>query len=115
MTQVKSGDKLYIVTRADLSAGYQGVQGIHAAIQFAFENPDVNKEWFEKSNYLGFLSVHNEQELQLLIQKAYERNIKCSVFREPDIDNQITAIALAPGEQTKKLCSRLPLALKEMI
>lgn len=106
---------MYVVTRADLPPGCQGVQGMHAVIQFVFENTDSSKEWFEKSNYLGFLSVPNEQELYSLIQKASERNIKCSVFREPDIDNQITAIALAPGEQTKKLCNRLPLALKDMV
>lgn len=38
--------------------------------------------------------------------------IKLSVFREPDIDNQITAIALEPGTQTKKLCSNIKLALR---
>lgn len=88
---------------------------MHAAIQFIFDNFDSSKEWFEKSNYLGFLSVSNEHELCSLIQKAIEKDIKFSIFREPDIDNQITAIALAPGEKTKKLCSRLNLALKDML
>jgi len=88
------------------------VQSVHAAIQFKFEHPEISLNWFEKSNYLGLLSVENEDELMKLIEQATEHGINHSIFREPDIDNQITAIALAPGPKTKKLCSRLPLALR---
>lgn len=104
---------MYVITRQDISAGYQGVQAIHAAMQFAFEHPDINREWFEKSNYVGFLSAANEYELNFLIEKAKENEIAFSVFREPDIGDQITAIALSPGIKSKKLCSKLELALKE--
>lgn len=76
------------------------------------EHADIHKEWFEKSNYLGFLSVCNEYELLSLAEKALSLGIECSVFREPDIDNQVTAIAFAPGNKSKKLCSNLKLALK---
>lgn len=103
---------MYVVTRRDLDPGYQAVQSIHAAIQFKFEHAEISQAWFEHSNYLGLLSVANEIELLELIRQAEENGIACSVFREPDIDNQITAIALAPGSVTKKLCSRLPLALR---
>lgn len=102
-----------MITRKDISPGYQGVQGMHAAIQFGMEYPTTNKEWFEKSNYLGFLSVPNEEELISLAEKANRLGIECSIFREPDIDNQATAIALAPGNKSKKLCSEFDLALKE--
>lgn len=101
-----------MITREDISAGYQGVQSIHAAIQFAMEHPGINKEWFEKSNYLGFLSVSNEQELLCLAERAATLGIEHSIFREPDVDNQVTAIAIAPGNRSKKLCSDLKLALK---
>jgi len=104
---------LYIVTRSDLEPGYQAVQSGHAAIQYVFEHPECAKNWFENSNYLGFLAVQNEQELVNLINKASEKEIKFSVFREPDIDNQITAIALEPGLLSKKLCSNLRLALRK--
>jgi hypothetical protein len=95
-----------------MSAGYQGVQSIHAGIQFVFEHPEFAKAWYTQSNYLGFLSVQNEFELNKLIEKAIENNIKFSIFREPDIGNQITAIALEPGKLSKKLCSNLKLALQ---
>lgn len=115
MSQIKSGDKLYIITRSDMAPGYQGVQSIHAAMQFAMEHPTINQEWFERSNYLGFLSVRDEHELNKLVDKASSLDIEYSIFREPDIDNQVTAIALAPGSKTRKLCSNLPLALKNVL
>ena len=110
--QIKPNDKLYVITRQDLDPGYQAVQSIHAAIQFKFEHPEVSQHWFEKSNYLGLLSVANEDELSRLISEASEKGIKFAVFREPDINDQITAIALEPGSKSKKLCSHLKLALK---
>lgn len=79
-----------------------------------FEHPEIAREWYEKSNYLGFLSVANEEELKLFIAQAIIQDIRISIFREPDVDNEITAIALEPSTKSKKLCSRLPLALKEI-
>lgn len=87
-------------------------QSTHAAIQFTQEHPDINKEWFQQSNYLCMLAAANEVELRKLIERAEMQNIKISIFREPDIDNQITAIALEPSCKSKKLCSGLKLALK---
>lgn len=111
--QVKPGDKLYVITRRDLSNGYQAVQSMHALRQFSAEHPEEDKLWYEVSNYLGLLSVENEQELTTLVEKAQSLDIKFSIFREPDIGDQITAIALEPGSRTKKLCNNLQLALKE--
>lgn len=81
--------------------------------QFVAEHPDIDKEWFENSNYLGLLSAKDELELREIIEKAAQAQIQYSIFREPDVDNAITAIALSPGGKTKRLCSKLPLALKE--
>jgi hypothetical protein len=71
--------------------------------------------WYKQSNYIGFLSVTNEKELYKLIELAKQQDIKISIFREPDIGDQITAITLAPGLKSKKLCSKLKLALSEVI
>ena len=104
--------KLTIVTRKDLTPGYQATQAIHAAVQFVFEHPEIAKEWY-KDPYLAVLSTQDEDSLKNLIKKAKEKGIKISVFREPDINNQITAIALEPSDATRRLTSSLPLALKE--
>jgi hypothetical protein len=101
-----------VITRRDIDSGYQGVQSIHAAIQFGQQYPDIYQDWYQKSNYLGWLSVDNERELMNLVEQAKAHDISVSVFKEPDIGDRITAIALAPGQKSKKLCSRLPLALK---
>ena len=109
---IQSGDKLYLITREDISAGYQCVQSAHALMQFSMENSELTKQGFERSNYLCSLSVRNEKELQELICKAKEEDIIISIFREPDINNEITAIALSPGEKSKLLTRNLKLALK---
>ena len=106
-------DKLYIITRQDLKPGYQATQSCHALRQFACDYPDLDQRWFERSNYLAVLSVKDEQSLLHLIDKASKRNIKYSIFFEPDLKYEITAIALEPGKESKKLCSGLRLALKE--
>lgn len=109
MTQIY---KLSTVTRRDLTAGSQSVQSTHAAIQFVFEHPEIAQIWF-KDPYLAQLSVENEEKLHELIYKLQKNHIKYSIFREPDLDNQITAIAIEPSDKTRRLLSNLPLMLKE--
>lgn len=111
---MQSTDKLYLVTRKDISPGYQAVQSCHALRQFTAEHPEVDEQWFKTSNYLCLLSVKDEEELYSLVCKAKNNNIKVSVFREPDIENQITAIALEPCEGAKELCKNLRLALRDI-
>jgi hypothetical protein len=91
----------------------QLAQSCHAAFQFAQEHTDTTFNWMNNSNYICLLAANNERELCRLLEKANSHNIKLSVFREPDIDNQITAIALAPGIKSKKLCNNLKLALRD--
>lgn len=111
MSQIKEGDKLYIITRSDLKPGYQGVQSIHALREFIKDHPEADYEWYMNSNYLGWLSVKNEHDLIALMHKASNKGVKVSAFREPDIGNEVTAITLEPSPVSKKLCARLPLAL----
>lgn len=109
--QYAFGDKLYIVTRRDLAPGYQAVQSCHAMQQFAVEHETIDRRWFIFSNHLALLSVSGEPELLSLLASAIDSGIAVSAFREPDVGNAITAIALEPGEKTAHLCSYLPLAL----
>lgn len=112
MKQINN-QKLRVVTRRDLSIPYQAVQSGHAAIDFQHDFPVEAQEWQTKSNYLAFLTVANEQELINLATKAILMGIKHTVFREPDINNEITAIAFEPSDAARKLTSSCPLLGKE--
>lgn len=112
--EIKFGDKLYVITRSDISPGYQAVQSMHALRQFTADHPEIDAQWYSESNHLALLSVNDEVNLMKLITKADSQNIRWSAFREPDIGGQITAIALEPCVETMKLCKNLPLALKDI-
>ncbi len=88
-------------------------QAIHAMRQWSEENKELDDLWFQRSNYLAVLSVKDEQELLDLIEKASRKGVKYSIFFEPDLKYEITAIVLQPGKESKRLCSRIGLALKE--
>ena len=90
------------------------IQAAHAAIEFQHEHPEIAKEWNTNSKYLIFLSVENEEALKKILRKIQFKDIKHTIFTEPDIGNQLTAIAIEPREETYRLTSNLPLALKEL-
>lgn len=108
---ITDGDKLYLITRRDISPGYQAVQSAHALRQFAHEHPEIDREWFEQSNYLALLSVADERALEELLEKADKAKLKWSAFREPDVGDKITAIAIEPHPRTQVICKNLQLAL----
>ena len=105
--------KVTVITRQDLSPGYQSTQSGHALTEFIFQHPEIAKHWHINSKYLVYLSAKDESHLQSIINKLSEKGIKHSVFREPDIDNQLTAVAIEPHIDLKRITSSLPLALKE--
>ena len=112
--QISNNEKLRIVTRRDLPIQYAAVQAGHAAIDFQHQHPEIAKAWQTQSNYLAYLTVKDEQALIALLVKASLRGIKYTIFREPDINNEITAVAFEPSEASRKLTSSLPLFGKEL-
>lgn len=102
------------VVRRDLpSGGYMATQSSHALLDFAAKYPADFLQWHKGSNYLAQLSIENEEELQLLMEKAIAKGIKVVPFYEPDMDNQLTAICLEASDQSRKVTSSLPLMLKQ--
>lgn len=98
MSDIEHGDKLYVVTRADLpgSFGFKAAQLCHAAREFVKEHSGIEQNWFEISNHIGILEVENTWELISLVDLAIERNIKFSMFNEPDLDGSLTAVTFEP-------------------
>jgi peptidyl-tRNA hydrolase len=103
-------EKLYIVTRSDLSPGARCAQSCHAIRLFAEEHPDADREWYRGSNNLVVLEAENEGALMGLAAKARSEGIAASEFREPDFADAVTAVAL--GGAASRFLSSLPLALK---
>lgn len=101
--------RLYLVTRADLPAGDQAVQAAHALTEFTFEHPEAAESWHRASNTLAFLVAPDEAALQTLLDRAFDRGLRASAFREPDLGDALTAVAIEP--EGSRLVRSLPLAL----
>jgi len=89
---------IYVITRNDLTIPQQTVQSCHACIE-------ATKNFHDNIRGHPHLVVCGvEDELQLIKVIGYlEEKIPFIVWREPDMDDQITAIATIPisGEQRK--------------
>lgn len=105
---------LYVVTRRDMSPGYQGVQSQHAVAEFAGLYIASFLDWKIKSNYLCWLSVKDEKELRKVAHTAMvNKKLNVATFHEPDVDFEMTAIAIQPSPKAARLLKGLPLALSE--
>jgi hypothetical protein len=78
------------------------------------EHPELSKNWHKDSNYLTVLNVRDEEHLVEISGKLSDRGIQHVSFREPDIDNQLTSIAVLSNDVLHKVTSSLPLALKKI-
>lgn len=105
---------MYILTRTDLDPGLQAAQTAHAAFQFACEHSDVTAKWHRDSSYLIVLGVPDEETLTDYARLVEQAGVPCSLFREPDIGDEATALAVAPSELWR-MFSDLPLLGKELV
>ena len=95
-----------------MGPGYSAVQAGHGAIEFIYEHPEIAKDWYNISKYLVFLSTNNQENLLELADKLSQKGILFSKFYEPDIGNELTAIALEPSSEARRMVSSFPLLLK---
>ena len=102
--------KLVVITRRDISPGYQAVQSTHSVADFAFEFPDTFVKWKLESNSIICLSIKNETELKKL-QDKFKYLTPSIIFYEPDVD-EMTSICLYGTPEIRKKLSHLPLLLK---
>lgn len=109
---MRPNEKLYLVVRGDLPPGSQLAQSCHVMRQWSEEHPELDQEWFRASNYLAVLAAQDEKHLYDLVDKAHKNQVNIAVFREPDLGNQVTAVAFEPSSRSQKLLRDLPLALK---
>jgi peptidyl-tRNA hydrolase len=86
-----------------LSPGMMAAQVGHALITWALEHgkPPEN---------LVLLQAPNEQAIRDLFMKARALDIPASLFTEPDLGSEATAIAIGPGG--RRMLSNLPLLFR---
>lgn len=107
---MKNFPRMYVVSSNKLNKGKAVAQSCHAIAAFQMEHPEAFKQW---NNYY---IVCIKGDLEAVAQKYEELGIKpnCSEYREPDMDNQVTArtfLALNTQEllSCESLCKDLPL------
>lgn len=105
---------MYLVTHAQLSSGYQTAQIAHVVADFIQNNTGLANAWHFTSNSLIVLEAANAAELSVLQERARLRGIVVQEFREPDLGDEVTALAFAPGDATRKFLSNLPCAGKNL-
>lgn len=93
--------KMYVLVRSDLSISQQAVQAGHAVAEAILHG--LQNGW---NKTLVYLRVKDEAELLRWMEKLEYRGKEYAEFREPDIGNQLTAIALV---DESKMFSKLKL------
>lgn len=92
--------KLYVLTRLDLSKSQQAVQAGHAVAELLLRGQPTGWD----NGTLVYLGVQDEDELKRWKSKLDYKEKPYSEFREPDIGNEITAIAsIQDGRMFSKL------------
>lgn len=81
--------KLYVIVRKDLSISQRAVQAGHAVAEFCLRGPF--SRW--TNGTLVYLGVKGLTQLERIKYQLQQENIRFVEFKEPDIDNQTTAIA----------------------
>ena len=83
--------KMYVLVRNDISKSQQAVQAGHALAQFMLDWPDRSKEW---NNYILVYLRTDLDQLQVLADTLIDGFNLVSDFYEPDLGNELTAIAV---------------------
>ena len=92
MTQV-SPKYCYVLVRRDLSASQSAIQAIHASIE-ATRHSLITAE--EVHPHVVLCGVKNIQKLIGYSQKLNQAGIRYRAFFEPDLNDEMTALATEP-------------------
>jgi peptidyl-tRNA hydrolase len=85
-------------------------QACHGLMAFNVKHPVITRQWHERSSNLVVLQVPSEEALKHLADRVKAARHRCAVFREPDLDDTVTAVAIEPAGC--RMVSSLPLALR---
>lgn len=94
--------KLFVITHKDLTPSQQAVQAGHVVAEYLLDSKC--SRW--RNQTLIYLGVKNLYELEKIVSKFESNDVPFYVFREPDRNNEITAIAT---DQENKIVKKLNL------
>lgn len=97
--------KLFVVVKQTLSSGLKMAQALHAFRAFQSAFPVVEAYWHAEHNNIVVLQV---EDIEALTGRLDAAKVRLSKFREPDRNDELTAICVEPGAW--RLLSSLPLA-----
>lgn len=102
--EINMEGKFYVVVRSDIDPGLLACQAVHAAIGWQAEHG-------EPPEVLALLEAPVAQ-IAATAVKAREAGMRLTIFREEDLGNELTAIALGP--EARRITSSFPRALKRL-
>ncbi len=100
--------RLYVLVRTDLRRSSAAAQAAHAVAQFLIEHP--TSEW--RNDALVILEVKDEPTMQKELDRLSYRlgtSLKRSFFREPDLDDELTAVAIELADPDRNALRSLKL------
>jgi peptidyl-tRNA hydrolase len=103
--------RLYILGRRDLSASQRTVQACHALAYLLLRHAGDRAihEWAEEHRTLVILGVEGERELERWRADLGSLGIPHEAFAEPDLGDQITALAVHPSADARLFRRLAPL------
>ncbi len=108
-SSLRKTTRMYILTRRDISPGYQGVQSCHAVAELLAKQSRP-KGW---DDTMVWLSCADERELLTQYQMAERHKLNPVKFTEPDLFHRVTAFAVFVPEEKYSLFAHLPLSLNK--
>jgi peptidyl-tRNA hydrolase len=102
--------RMVVIARRDLSPAQQAVQSCHAVAELCLRHggdPGI-AEWDKDHKTMILLGVDDKDELEMWQSKVEALDVPHATFREPDIGDEPTAIAIHPSLD-KKWVKKLPL------
>jgi hypothetical protein len=88
-------EKLYVLIREDLSTQQQAVQAGHAVAEYLLRGPEHS--W--SNGTLVYLGVRDREIMERWITRLSDRYIPFVAFKEPDLNDEITALAVIAKER----------------
>lgn len=87
-TNMQQNKKLYVLVSDKLTSIYGAVQGGHAVAQYMLDNSRKKNKW--KNETIVYLKCN----IKIIKTKLDIRGLDYSSWYEPDLDNELTAIAI---------------------